>query len=159
MASHCTVCGELIPPTGRGGRPRTTHYPSCPVPAPPLPPPADPFNSTPVTAPLAPAAIEPSAVHDPDNPGPIETQLAGELATVVTTNPLAGTLGAVALRCARAADLAPPTDLKAVLAAVKELRAIMAEITKSHAGGGDDDGIDDTPFGASRPEVVHAPPV
>lgn len=115
---------------------------------------ADPFNSTPHTAP-----VPPSVVHDPPadtEPGPIEAQLQQELIRVTSTNPLAGTLGAVALRCARAADLAPATDLKAVLSAVKELRAVMAEISKSSAGGDDDDS-DETPVGSSAPTVVHTP--
>jgi hypothetical protein len=113
----------------------------------------DPFNSTPDTAPLP-----PSAVHDPqfDGPGPIEQKLTGDLERIVSTNPLASTLGMIALRCARAADLAPAHDLKAVLAAVKELRAIMGEISKQHAGGDDDDS-DETPVGSSSPQVVHTP--
>lgn len=119
------------------------------------PPPAivrDPFNSTPGTAPLP-----PSAVHDPQaGPGPIEQKLMGDLERIVSTNPLASTLGMIALRCARAADLAPADDLKAVLAAVKELRAIMGEISKQHTGGDDDDS-DATPVGSSAPQVVHTP--
>lgn len=159
----CRLCGGALPAYVPGsGRARVTHYPACPDAADPLEPArafaagvpvrllvADPFNSTPVTAP-----IEPSAVHDPSGPGPIEAKLIADLEHVVSTNPLAGTLSMVALRCARTADRAPAENLKEVLAAVKELRAIMAEIVKTHAGEDDSD-ADATPVGSSAPAVVH----
>ena len=113
--------------------------------------------------------VEPSAVHDPGpardpnqpyTPGPIEQKLLDDMATMTTTNPLAGVLGQAAIRCARAADLADPADYKAVLAPLKELRSLVVEMTKTASGGDDDEeGQPDTVFGWGNPEVVNAPAV
>lgn len=115
--------------------------------------------------------VEPSAVHDPDpasardpnehyEPGPIEQKLLDDMATMTTTNPLAGVLGQAAIRCARAADLADPADYKAVLAPLKELRSLVVEMTKTASGGDDDEeGQPDTVFGWGNPQVVNAPAV
>lgn len=94
--------------------------------------------------------------------GALESSLALELGALTSANPLAGTLGLVALKMAAAADAAPAEDLKQVLAAVKELRSIIDQITKSFAVGGEPHPVPTEnaslgPFGALRPEVVHAP--
>jgi hypothetical protein len=71
----------------------------------------------------------------------------------------------MALRIAAAADAAPPEDMKQVLAAVKELRSIVDQITRPtmpmpiSSGGGKNVPGDDSPggpFGAVRAEVVDA---
>lgn len=113
-----------------------------------------PFNSTPTTAPVPPAA-RPDDV--PAELGPVERQLAAELAAMRSVNPTAGTQATMALKLARAADQADPSDIKSTLAVAKELRAILDSLNKSPQGGDDDD--DDSLFGAVRPQVVNPPAV
>jgi hypothetical protein len=72
-----------------------------------------------------------------------------------SVSPMAETLKAAAIQVAIAADAIPAADLKNKLTAIKELRSIIEQLTKS-AGGVEDD-YADTPVGSSKPEVVHAP--
>lgn len=99
--------------------------------------------------------VLPPALAEPAGPGLLETQLEADLAAMVSTNPMAGVLKASARVIARAADSVPPDDLKGKLAAVKELRTVLGELTKVAGGGKTDDDDDDGIFGAVRPEVVH----
>jgi hypothetical protein len=140
---------------------------------PPVPPEpvATPFNSTPHTAPLPPAepwkpppgvvtSWEPPQPDPPFElpapaPGLLQTSITAELAAMRSVSPMAETLKAAAIQVAIAADAIPAADLKNKLTAIKELRSIIEQLTKS-AGGVEDD-YADTPVGSSKPEVVHAP--
>lgn len=118
---------------------------------PPVPPPIQrtPFNSTPVTAPaLAPA----------QGAGRIETKLMMDLSSMGLDPE--STLAEVAVTVARAADTLGPADIRPLIAASKEIRAILAQLVK--AGGETSHAPADTersnsPFGAVRPELVNPP--
>jgi hypothetical protein len=141
------------------------------VTAPSPPPVATPFNSTPDRAPLpektwdverALASVpERPPPGDPDDyrPGILEENLKRELEAMNSTNPMAGTLAGVALKVARAADMADPSDIKQVLTSAKELRSILDQLAKQPIGGDEDDDPDSGPFGAVRPQVVNPPAV
>jgi hypothetical protein len=90
----------------------------------------------------------------------MEKSLRSELDAMRIGSPMAETLILMALRIARAADQQPANDLKAIITANKELRALLNDIAGKELGGENDDnpaeiGI----FGAVRPEMVHAPAV
>lgn len=145
--------------------------PAPPVPqswTPPPPPPApalagpvpSPWNTAPpvTPAPVPDPEVVPPPPPPPYEPGPLEVELKAELEAMRSVNPMRSTLAGLALKIARAADMADPGDLKATLAAGKELRSVLADLAKTQ-GGDDDDDDDETPFGSSAPEVVHAPAV
>jgi hypothetical protein len=70
-----------------------------------------------------------------------------------STSPMAETLKASAILVAQAADAVPVEDLKQKMLAIKELRSIIDQLTKT--AGGEDDGDNDGPFGSSAPALVH----
>ena len=108
-----------------------------------------PFNSTPTTAPVA----------VPDGAGRIETTLIADLAMLQAQrgSPVAETLAAMALTLARHADAADG-PVREQIATMKELRALLDDITKEAGGGAThdpDDATPDSPFGPVRPELVN----
>ena len=149
----CRTCGRVIAPNPVGGRPRVRHFPECPPPAEVrLPSPVElvrtPFNSAPDRAPA------PDLPPGTDvGPGLLTRSITAELAPMRSTSPMAQTLKASAILVAQAADAVPVEDLKQKMLAIKELRSIIEQLTKT-AGGEDDDDADG-PFGSSAPAVVH----
>jgi len=110
-----------------------------------------PFNSAPDRAPLP--EPDPAAPPVDVGPGLLTRSITAELATMRSTSPMAQTLKASAILVAQAADAVPVEDLKQKMLAIKELRSIIEQLTKT-AGGEDDDDADG-PFGSSAPAVVH----
>lgn len=85
----------------------------------------------------------------------MEGMLKVELEGMNYDHPMARTLGAQALKLARAADLADPSDVKLVIASTKALQSVLNDIAGRDGGDEDDD---DGPFGAVRAEVRHTSP-
>lgn len=121
----------------------------------PAPPPrrvnagAAPENSTPPVA--------------PPPPGPLERQLADDLAALQLTSPGAQTMALVAGQIARAGDLADATDVRAKIAAMKGIRDVLDSLGKHLDPPADalvePDAVFDPdeqagPFGPCRPEVT-----
>lgn len=108
-----------------------------------------PFNSTPTTAP----------VEAPAGAGRIETKLLADLAMLQAErgSPVAETLAEMALTLARHADAADG-PVREQIATMKELRALLEDITKeagSTPNHDTDDSSSASPFGPVRPELVN----
>lgn len=172
-----TLCDSCKEEGGGRVRHRVTE-----VRAPTAPPPKrTPFNSTPTTAPLpsvttAPAVAavpvpSPRRVKSggaPENstppaappPGPLELQLAADLAALQLTSPGAQTMALVAGQIARAGDLADATDVRAKIAAMKGIRDVLDSLGKSQPGTPIepaavlDPDEQAGPFGPCRPELA-----
>jgi DNA-directed RNA polymerase subunit RPC12/RpoP len=151
----CADCHQVLMTTAARG-PVPVRCPPCKErhqAGEPLPPPVveivrNPFNSVPDRAPLP----EPPARAD-IGPGLLTRSITAELATMRSTSPMAETLKASAILVAQAADAVPVEDLKQKMLAIKELRSIIDQLTKT--AGGEDDGDNDGPFGSSAPALVH----
>jgi hypothetical protein len=162
LPRHCDTCklrlAELAEPEAKV----STLPPLPPALAAQITAPApNPFGRPPAPLPwpggLGPdgTATELGSTQPAPGPGVLETQLDADLATMTSTNPMAGVLKAAARSIAQAADLVPPEDLKGKLAAIKELRTTLAELTKVAQGGVPDSDDDEPIFGAVRAEVVN----